>query len=104
MLPAFLKAPSLHGETGDYERRRFPYFDEPLDTTFYSKKQKDDYLKKHGLRIRERGEKFRGHTKDPLADKLAKKIQIFTSDDKKDLNNQMNEKIKEIKQTRRTHG
>lgn len=100
----FLKAPSLHGEISDFYRKRFPYYDEALDQTFHTKKQKDDYLQKNGLRIREKGEKLRGHTKDPIAEKLASKVKVFSADSEKELNQKMDEKLKEIKETRRTHG
>ena len=40
------KAPAFHGDSGEYARRRFPYYDENLDTTFNSLSEKNKYLKK----------------------------------------------------------
>lgn len=92
---AFLKAPALHGEISDFYRRRFPYYDESLDVNFTSKKEKDAYLKRNNLRIREAGEKLRERPKSGNP-----QIKVFSSDDKKDLQQQMDAEVKRMKETR----
>lgn len=37
------------GDTSDYARKRFPYYDESLNVTFSSTAQKKKYLKDKGL-------------------------------------------------------
>ena len=37
------------GAVSDYERKRFPYYDEQLDKYLETKKQKDQVLKERGL-------------------------------------------------------
>lgn len=97
---AFIKAPSLHGEISDYARKRFPYDDKALGVRFNSKAEKDTYLKNNGLRIKEQGEK--SAPKAPKA--KGPKIQLFESNDTKDLNEQMDAEIKRIKETRSVYG
>lgn len=53
----FTKAPTLTGELGNYARRKFPYYDECLDQTFNTLREKNTYLKENKIRVKERGER-----------------------------------------------